>query len=351
MQNPSDETLAAYLAGQSTAAEAASVEAWVGESSENAVALGQLNEMWALAEPENVPVLDESFARKLSQRVAADVASSGSVVSVHKTVKSWGRWSIGTSPLAALIGIAVGTAASVVVFFNTSFTNWISSPETTAPTEYSTANAQRATLRLPDGTKVTLNVASRLLVPRDFGNTTREVTLLGHGSFNVSQNMSHPFIVKTAQAVTTVLGTEFSVRAYSEDPVAHIAVKSGKVSVGPSRVTVDAGTVAIAGTAGVEVEHAENIVDAEMSFEHGVLTLNAVPLSDAVTSLNRWYNIDVQIPDASLGKLRLTAQLSDRSVDDFVNSLTAAFPVQTERHGRTLTVRRNSSTLFKKSSL
>src|SRR5204862_3430610 len=50
---------------------------------------------------------------------------------------------------------------------------------------YATARAQRATLTLPDSSKVTLNTETRLDIPATFGRRTRDVFLEGEAYFEV----------------------------------------------------------------------------------------------------------------------------------------------------------------------
>jgi len=84
---------------------------------------------------------------------------------------------------------------------------------------------------LDDGTHVLLQPASELSVSKDFGKNTREVELKGEGFFEVSRDVTRPFLVYTNEVVTRVLGTSFSVRAYDDDKEIIVAVRTGKVSV------------------------------------------------------------------------------------------------------------------------
>lgn len=74
-------------------------------------------------------------------------------------------------------------------------------------------------LTLSDGTKVTLNAATRLRFPFHFSGATREVYLDGEAYFSVAKNASHPFIVHTPLTSIRVLGTKFNVNTYQKDAV------------------------------------------------------------------------------------------------------------------------------------
>lgn len=85
-----------------------------------------------------------------------------------------------------------------------------------------------ATIYLPDSSRVWLNVGSTLIYSEEFGEQSREVRLSGEGYFMVRSDATKPFMVQTALASATVLGTSFNLR---EDSVsATLIVAEGKVS-------------------------------------------------------------------------------------------------------------------------
>lgn len=86
-------------------------------------------------------------------------------------------------------------------------------------------------ISLSDGSHVLLQPTSELKVSKEFGTKAREVELKGEGFFEVSRDVTRPFLVYTNEVVTKVLGTSFSVRAYDGDKEITVAVKTGRVSV------------------------------------------------------------------------------------------------------------------------
>jgi transmembrane sensor len=102
-------------------------------------------------------------------------------------------------------------------------------------TSYSKAeiniNSSPRTFRLSDGTMVTLSPKSQLRIDNQFGKSKREVYLNGEAFFHVSRNAEKPFYVYTGNVVTKVLGTSFSIKAFSSDENVSVAVHTGKVTV------------------------------------------------------------------------------------------------------------------------
>ncbi len=72
-------------------------------------------------------------------------------------------------------------------------------------------------LILPDGSKVWLNSASSLKYPAIFNGQKREVELDGEAYFEIKENKSMPFNVKTNKVEVTVLGTRFNLNCYKDE--------------------------------------------------------------------------------------------------------------------------------------
>jgi transmembrane sensor len=97
---------------------------------------------------------------------------------------------------------------------------------------YKTAFGETKSLRLSDGSRVTLNANSSLRVPRwGFGERTRNVLLEGEATFSVKHTATdQKFVVQTAKKFEVeVLGTEFLVFARKRS--SKIVLNKGKVQL------------------------------------------------------------------------------------------------------------------------
>jgi transmembrane sensor len=94
-----------------------------------------------------------------------------------------------------------------------------------------TTPAAISVCKLPDGTVVRLKTGSSLRLADDFGQTERQVTLIGEGYFEVAKDPQHPFRVNTGEITTTALGTAFNVRAYPDEAEIKVVLVEGKVKV------------------------------------------------------------------------------------------------------------------------
>ncbi len=199
---------------------------------------------------------------------------------------------------------------------------------------YTTANAERATILLPDSSIAVLNVGSRLEVPGDYGIGHRSLRLTGEALFTVGHRSGVPVVVLTNSSATRVLGTTFSVREYATDTIATVAVRDGKVQVGTSVLTAgDRVAVTRAG-----MQSFGRGTSNQFLFADGVLALPLMSFGEAIPELNRWYNADIQVADTRLMLERIEGQFPVGSLSDLVERLEWTFNVKVVRHGRTLTI-------------
>lgn len=90
-----------------------------------------------------------------------------------------------------------------------------------------TGAAEQKEVQLPDGSTILLNEKSTITYDRAFKK--RLINLEGEAFFEVTKRAGQPFEILAADTRTTVLGTSFNIRAYTNQPT-EIAVVTGKVA-------------------------------------------------------------------------------------------------------------------------
>lgn len=103
-------------------------------------------------------------------------------------------------------------------------------PEVNMQTVYA-PEGQRAEVMLSDGTKVWLNAKTSLSFPDQFKGGERRVELDGEAYFEVTKDTTKHFIVSFEDYRVKVLGTEFNVKAYSQNKYFEAALLKGSVEV------------------------------------------------------------------------------------------------------------------------
>ncbi len=91
-------------------------------------------------------------------------------------------------------------------------------------------------VQLPDSSMVWLNAGSTLRFASPFGKENRRIVMLEQGEafFEVTPDPSRPFVVRSGDLSTRVLGTSFNVKAYAELDEMMVSVLTGKVEVSQS---------------------------------------------------------------------------------------------------------------------
>ncbi|MFI5249316.1 MAG: FecR family protein [Gemmatimonadales bacterium] len=212
------------------------------------------------------------------------------------------------------------------------------SPDTRARpvVTYATGHAQRAVVRFPDGTTVTLAPDSRIEVPEAARRTVR---LFGEALFDVTHDPHHPFAVQAGHAVVRDIGTRFLVEAYADEPSVRVAVSGGRVALGPvsgGMATYALGpgdAAAITANNATTIEHGVDVAS-RMAWSTGQLRFHAEPLPEVVRAVSRWYGVPVTLADHGLATKTLTAELAtDESVSDALTSIALVSHAHVTRRG------------------
>ncbi len=160
-------------------------------------------------------------------------------------------------------------------------------------------------VQLSDGTEVWLNSDSKLKYPTKFiEGETREIELLyGEAYLKVSPSSEHngaAFNVRTKAQEIGVLGTEFNIKAYTDDSQIETTLVEGKIVVETegakkvlspnqqSRIGADLNLIEV-----VDVDASEAI-----SWINGLFTFNEESLGEMMKVLSRWYDVEVVFESA-----------------------------------------------------
>ncbi len=231
---------------------------------------------------------------------------------------------------SGMLGISTALALMFIGYFSMSDRQSAPGVSVSAATIIATRNSQQSTVTLLDGTVVTLNVASRLEIPEDFNSGNRTVRLDGEALFSVNPRSGNAFTVIAGGTPTRVLGTTFSVRKYETDNGVTVAVQDGKVSV--RSVVLTANQQAKIGMDDTVWVHPAN--PAQFRFARGVLDLDGIPILQAISELNRWYDADIEIGDSALAHRNIRATFSTGSISDMAEVLGLVFDARVVVNGK-----------------
>ncbi|MBO9632299.1 MAG: FecR domain-containing protein [Chitinophagaceae bacterium] len=160
-------------------------------------------------------------------------------------------------------------------------------------------------VRLPDGTIVWMNAASEIRYPTAFNGKERTIEVNGEVYLQVAKDPSKPFIVKKKEVAVNVLGTEFNVNAYDDEPGMKVTLVEGVVNVvkGSSSGLLRPGQQALIGD-GVQIKDKVDIA-AVTAWKNGMFIMRGIGLAALMRQISRWYDVEVittgTLPDKQFG--------------------------------------------------
>ncbi|MEI3420893.1 MAG: FecR domain-containing protein [Butyricimonas faecihominis] len=171
---------------------------------------------------------------------------------------------------------------------------------------------------LYDGSHVWLNAGSELRYPNSFVGNQRVVYLKGEAYFDVTEDASHPFIVKTTLSEISVLGTSFNVNASENSCITTLV--EGVVRMkhgGLDSVELRAGQQAFVSSVGkIQVQEVDTRY--YTSWLDNMFAFRETPLQEIVGVLEKWYGCECRFENSALGNIPYTTMVERYSDIDSV---------------------------------
>ena len=257
--------------------------------------------------------------------------------SAFSGLKTWMR-------IAAMFVLPFISALGVYLF--------MSDKNVTEPLLVSVERGQKASITLPDGSKVWLNSLSELTYNSDFNTEKRELLLDGEAYFEVASNPDKPFVVRSNEITVEALGTAFGVKAYTDDVSVSSILMHGKV-----RVTTPNGTIILKPNERVQYDRelattrqssVTNAVDFT-GWIHNELRFENESLFEIARNIQRIYNVEIIFSTERLKKLRYTGTVDNNSLESVLNFISLTSPVSFKIDGQKVILleRKNMMRLYK----
>ncbi|WP_455640383.1 FecR family protein [Parabacteroides sp.] len=198
---------------------------------------------------------------------------------------------------------------------------------------------QRASITLPDGTKVWLNSHTQLSYLADYGRQERIVTLKGEAYFEVAKDKERRFVVKTDMMDVEALGTSFNVKAYKADDKITTTLFTGSV-----RVSAYDKSVVLSPNQQVQLSRTDrklkvNVPDnsryANM-WRDNELAFNKETFEDIAIVLNRLYNVQIVFDSEKIKHYRFSGVIKNNSLDNVIEIISLTAPITYRSRGDTI---------------
>lgn len=222
---------------------------------------------------------------------------------------------------------------------------------------HSTGVGEQQVVVLDDGTRMSLNTATRVRV--EIGSERRSVSIEGgEALFEVAKDPRRPFVVRAGGSEVVVLGTVLSVRlatgrAHVDDVLA-VTLIEGQATLQPARAgrpegLAPAGPLAMqpgervrltrapGGAEGAAVAQVDRPrIESVVAWQRSEAIFDDVSLAEAIAELNRYSRTPiVLVGDASLANLRVSGMYRTGDTASFARDLAALHGlVVREGHGR-----------------
>jgi transmembrane sensor len=204
------------------------------------------------------------------------------------------------------------------------------------PTErqlIATGTGERRHLLLADGSELDVNANSRIRT--DYAWFSRHIEVeSGEALFHVAKDRLRSFEVQAGNSRMRDIGTTFNVNRDNQQVI--VAVVEGRVDVsrdglaGP--VMVEGGQqLAYAQTGDAQLSRVDT--DAITAWREGRLIFKDTPLTEVIASINRQYQRQIVLSDASLGRLNVSGVFNSEDRAGLLKALQALYPLRAKEQG------------------
>jgi transmembrane sensor len=231
--------------------------------------------------------------------------------------------------------LQVAAAILLPVFiFSTLYLYRENTQQTSEEMVVSTAEGEHANITLPDGTKVNLNVESRLTyIPQTFNKKSRSITFDGEAYFSVSKNKDCPFVIHTQGFDVKVLGTKFNLLARAKEPIGELTLEDGSVSMTSVRtgqnVILYPNEKAIfdRATGGITVVSSASIEEAT-SWKRKELIFHNSTFSNVLQELEKVYHVKIAVQSSNYMPDLFTGTIPSSNLNEAIEIIEKSYHLQ-----------------------
>jgi transmembrane sensor len=337
------------LSGEATPEELTELETLVKNNPELLERVEDLRKLWKQIDRRSTGLAEGSFEKHL-HRLNNKVFEPDVALQTSSDIQK-------VSPVRKLVQkkyyrIVWGAAAASILLFWFVFRTNENTGVKPINNTVSTKAGDKASINLPDGSKVWLNGDSKITYVEDFENKTREVTLSGEAFFEVAKDKTKPFIIHTRTINLKVLGTAFNVRSYDNEKETETALVHGSVEVTllnnpDKKIVLKPGEKLLVKNIPVDTlptykkqkrdeetpiavltnmhYYGTDSSSVETSWTKNQLVFNDEPLDKIALNLEQWFNVRITITNESLKKEKYTATVEEEDkLEDFLEALKLA---------------------------
>ena len=167
---------------------------------------------------------------------------------------------------------------------------------------------------LEDGTLIHLNRGTRVIYPKHFDGSQRDVVIDGEAYFMVARDKSRPFTVHTILGDVKVYGTEFIVNTHctgDKGETTEVVLVKGAVSVTPAG---GGEAMMVPGQRAVMAEGSVSITVTDLApyiaWNQGEFFFHEWPLKKIMGVVGHWYGLTPEFEDKEIEQIKFSGNFS-----------------------------------------
>jgi transmembrane sensor len=211
-----------------------------------------------------------------------------------------------------------------------------------------TGPGEQRTVELSDGTQVSLNANSRIIVQYD--DRVRKLILAsGEVLFNVIKHQPRPFVVVVGNQKVIAMGTSFLVRREeSSESAFAVTLVEGRVAIEPISWPDVLPSASVTGLTllnpgerlrfsdGAAEKRDSPSIDGVTAWRRGQLIFDDTSLSEAAAEFNRYGSTKIAIHDPILGKLRVGGVFGIGDPSSFAQAMANTYHLRIVHRGNNI---------------
>ncbi|HLR38023.1 MAG TPA: FecR domain-containing protein [Chitinophagaceae bacterium] len=340
------------LSGEATTAELEELEELLKSNSKAQYSYEVLSEWWEHEDMEMEEQKSEDSLKRVKEQLSyAETKEENTENLPQIEIKPWyRRWGV-----AAAIIILLGLSAVYLYPYSFGGNSNFGSTDKGIMSQVSTRYGSKSKIVLPDGTLVRLNAGSNITYNnKEFGKSTRTVTLVGEAYFDVAEDANHPFVIHAGEINIKVLGTVFNVKSYPDDSKSSATLISGSIEVSfanrpQKKVRLQPHQTLTLLNHSISVEKDINstpngihskkgfmIAPAKLMPEDSLivatswvedkLAFRSETFPELARQMERWYNIHINFSDDKVKKYQFTGIFKNESLKQALKALKITAP-------------------------
>lgn len=242
-------------------------------------------------------------------------------------------------------------------------------PSSIAYNEIKAPMGAKSEVYLSDGTQIMLNAGSTIKYKTDYNTLNRDLLLEGEAYFKVARNADLPLIVNAGKLTIKATGTEFNVKAYSEEGIIETTLIEGEVEIAqagknakddilqlkPNQKAIYANksdqiflrkikeieplafkpdkTITINLLVSTNTD-----IDQVTAWTKNKLIIKRENLESLCIKLQRKYNVTFHFGDEEIKKYRFTGVLLDETFEQVMDAIKLVAPIKYSMEGKVITL-------------